>query len=167
MSQIQVFQKGKVAYMTTSTVQGKQLSQQDLEVMKRCEEALQKHLKYCRENDWAGYDPYDALNSGLFKSLPILDHRIPRLVMTQVLKRSPINFRALIMMPKTQNPKALALFLTSFLKLSTAQLPDREQLIEYMIERLIELRSTGRKVLVLGIQFSLAGALDPGASGRG
>jgi hypothetical protein len=157
LSQIQVFQKGKAAYMKTSTVPGKQLSQQDLEVMKRCEEALQKHLKYCRENDWAGYDPYDALNSGLFKSLPILDHRIPRLVMTQVLKRSPINFRALMMMPKTQNPKALALFLTSFLKLTTAQLPDREQLIEYMIERLIELRSPGEKYWCWGYSFPWQG----------
>ena len=27
-------------------------------------------LAYCRANDWAGYDPYDALNSELFKALP-------------------------------------------------------------------------------------------------
>ena len=26
-----------------------------------------KLLGYCRANDWAGYDPYDVLNSGIFK----------------------------------------------------------------------------------------------------
>ncbi len=134
-----------------------QPSQQDLEVIKRCEAALQAHLKYCRENHWAGYDPYDALNSGLFKSLPFLNYRIPRLVMTQVLKRSPINFRALMFMPKTQNPKALALFLSSFLKLSTAQLPDRESLVQYMIERLIELRSPGEPYWCWGYSFPWQG----------
>src|ERR1700693_2317900 len=103
--------------MTTATASTNQPFQQDVEAFQRCEAALQKHLKYCRENNWAGYDPYDALNSGLFKSLPFLNYRIPRLVMTQVLKRSPINFRAFMFMPKTQNPKALALFLSAFLKL--------------------------------------------------
>src|SRR4051812_47968847 len=29
-------------------------------------------LEYCRTRDWAGYDPYDALNSKLFNSLPFL-----------------------------------------------------------------------------------------------
>ena len=134
-----------------------QPSQQDLEVIKRCEEALQKHLQYCRENNWAGQDPYDALNSGLFKSLPFLNYRIPRLVMTQVLKRSPINFRAFLFMPKTQNPKALALFLSSFLKLSTRQLPDRESLVTYMIERLIELRSPGEPYWCWGYSFPWQG----------
>jgi hypothetical protein len=146
--------------MTTATALANQTSQQDLEVIKRCEEALQKHLKYCRENNWAGYDPYDALNSGLFKSLPFLNYKIPRLVMTQVLKRSPINFRAFMMMPKTQNPKALALFLSSFLKLSTTQLPDRESLIEHMIERLIELRSPGETYWCWGYSFPWQGRAD-------
>jgi len=31
--------------------------------------AALKLLAYCRANDWAGYDPYDALNSGIFKAL--------------------------------------------------------------------------------------------------
>jgi hypothetical protein len=35
--------------------------------------ATLKLLAYCRANDWAGYDPYDALNSGIFKALPFLN----------------------------------------------------------------------------------------------
>jgi hypothetical protein len=143
--------------MTTVRVPSNLSSQQDLETGKLCEEALLKHLNYCRENNWAGYDPYDALNSKLFKSLPFLNFRIPRLVLTQLLKRSPINFRGLMLMPKTQNPKALALFLSAFLKLSTKQLPDQESLIEYMIQRLIALRSPGERYWCWGYSFPWQG----------
>src|SRR5688500_921740 len=74
-------------------------------------------LDYCRANDWAGHDPYDALNSELFKALPLLDSRWPRLVLTQLLKRSPINLRGFLRVPETQNAKGIALFLQAFLKL--------------------------------------------------
>ena len=39
-------------------------------------------------------------------------------VLTQALKRSPINVRPLALIPKTQNPKALALFLSAFLRIA-------------------------------------------------
>jgi hypothetical protein len=100
-----------------------------------------KLLAYCRANDWAGYDPYDALNSGIFKRLLFLDFRLPRLVLTQILKRSPFNFRPLLMVPKTENPKAIALFLMAFLKLKRLRLLENDDLITLMIEKLINLRS--------------------------
>src|SRR2546426_10411516 len=81
-----------------------------------------KLLAYCRANDWAGYDPYDALNSRVFAALPFLNSRLPRLVFTQALKRSPVNIRPLVLIPKTQNPKAIALFLTACLKLSRLEI---------------------------------------------
>ena len=98
-------------------------------------------LAYCRANEWAGYDPYDALNSEIFKALPFLDSRIPRLLLTQALKRSPINVRSLMRVPKTQNPKALGLFLSAFLKLAKVQPGRREDVISLMLDRLIALRS--------------------------
>jgi len=100
-----------------------------------------KLLDYCQANNWAGYDPYDALNSEIFKALPILDSRIPRLLLTQALKRSPVNIRPLLLIPKTQNPKAMALFLSAFLKLSDLNLVDHQTLIRLMIDQLISLRS--------------------------
>jgi hypothetical protein len=105
----------------------------------------QKLLAYCRSNDWAGYDPYDALNSRLFKAVPVLDSRVPRLVLTQALKRLPVNFRPLLAIPATQNPKGLALFLSSFIKLSGSGAEDDrelETLIAFMVERLSSLRSS-------------------------
>jgi hypothetical protein len=98
-------------------------------------------LDYCRKNDFAGYDPYDALNSEIFKRLPFLNSRIPRLVATQALKRFPINLRPLLMVPKTQNPKAIALFLMAFLKLSKLELLEDKNLIPLMAQKLADLRS--------------------------
>src|SRR5579859_5245220 len=82
------------------------------------DETLRKLVAYCQENNWAGYDPYDALNSQMLEKLPFLDRRLPRLALTQALKRSPINLRPLMLVPKTQNPKAIGLFLAAFVKLS-------------------------------------------------
>jgi hypothetical protein len=107
----------------------------------RVQEITLKLLDYCKRNNWAGYDPYDALNSKLFKYLPFLDVRLFRLVMTQGLKRMPVNIRPLLLIPKTENPKAIALFLMSLLKLDKLGVLEEKSLISIMIQKLIDLRS--------------------------
>jgi hypothetical protein len=101
-----------------------------------------KLLEYCRANDWAGYDPYDALNSKVFKAFPFLNFKLFRLGLTQSFKRSPVNLRRLFLIPKTQNPKALALFLSAFLTLEREGLLEDTSLIPLMVQKLIDLRST-------------------------
>src|SRR2546428_511052 len=91
-----------------------------------------KLLAYCRANDWAGYDPYDALNSSVFTALPFLNSRLPRLVLTQAARRSPINIRRLVRVPKTQNPKALALFLTAALTLPGLDTASRKNIVDQL-----------------------------------
>jgi len=113
----------------------------DADFQNKLEKSITKLLDYCKKNDWAGYDPYDALNSRIFKALPFLDFRLFRLGLTQMLKRSPINFRPLLLIPKTQNPKALALFLMAFLKLRKLGLIESDDHIQLMIQKLIKLRS--------------------------
>ena len=116
--------------------------------------AIASLLAYCRANDWAGYDPYDALNSGIFTALPFLDSRIPRLVLTQALKRSPVNIRRLLLVPKTQNPKALALFLSALLRLREQRRDANiDADIERLIDRLAELRSSGVPYYCWGYSF--------------
>jgi hypothetical protein len=112
-----------------------------------------KLLAYCQANDWAGYDPYDALNSRLFSSLPILNSRIPRLIATQALKRSPVNLRRLMQIPPTQNPKGMALFLAAALKLRSVAPAQVEGLPDLMIERLAALRSQGTPYWCWGYSF--------------
>jgi hypothetical protein len=102
--------------------------------------ATRKLLAYCRANNWAGHDPYDALNSRILTALPFLDSRLPRLVLTQALKRSPIDIRRLALIPPTQNPKAIALFLAALVKMERGGFPQRD-LVGFMIDRLAALRS--------------------------
>jgi len=113
----------------------------------------QKLFEYCRANDWAGYDPYDALNSRIFKFLPFLDFKIPRLVLTQAMKRSPINLRSPLLIPKTHNPKAIALFLTAFVKLAKLGILDRTDLNAQMIVKLRDLRSPNTPYWCWGYSF--------------
>lgn len=118
--------------------------------------ATQKLLAYCQSDNWAGYDPYDALNSRLFTFVPILNSRIPRLVFTQALKRLPINLRPLLAIPKTQNPKGMALFLSAFIRLlksGAAEGQELEKLIAVMIERIDALRSTSKSYACWGYSF--------------
>src|SRR6188508_197314 len=102
-----------------------------------------KLLAYCHDRDWAGHDPYDALNSRIVAAVPLLDSRIPRLIATQALKRSPVDLRRLMMIPPTQNPKALALFLGAALRLRSVEGAHTDTLVDGLIERLIALRSPG------------------------
>ena len=114
--------------------------------------AARQLLAYCRAEEWAGHDPYDALNSRVFTALPILNSKWPRLVLTQALKRSPVNVRSLMLVPKTQNPKAIALFLSGILKAPEIA-SDSEDLIRYFTERLVALRSPGTAYWAWGYSF--------------
>ncbi len=115
--------------------------------------AIRKLVAYCEAHNWAGYDPYDALNSKILTKVPFLSAKLPRLVFTQALKRSPFNIRPLLLIKKTQNPKAIGLFLSALLNLSRVGLLDQKNLTELMIERLIALRSQGLPFWCWGYSF--------------
>lgn len=117
------------------------------------ETATLKLLNYCRENSWAGYEPYDALNSPLFSAVPILDSKIPRLVFTQALKRMPFNLRPLMLIRKTQNPKALGIFLSALLVLSRRGIAAADEHIDPILDSLTALRSTRTDYWCWGYSF--------------
>jgi hypothetical protein len=73
-----------------------------------CEQAIEKLLRHCRLERWIGYDPYDALNSPIAKALSF-NSSFLRTAAIQLVKRSPINFRPLIGIKKSLNPKGAAL----------------------------------------------------------
>lgn len=112
-----------------------------------------KLLAYCQANDWAGYDPYDALNGRVFKALPFLNFRLARLALTQGIKRCPVNLRPLLLVPKTPNPKGIALFLSSLVRLSKSGVADGTESIGLMADKLLALRSPGRPYSCWGYNF--------------
>jgi hypothetical protein len=115
--------------------------------------AFTKLLAYCSSNEWAGYDPYDALNSKLFESSPLAKSKSARLALTQMLKRAPISARGLLQVPKTQNAKAIALFLMALLKSPGLCNGADSNLVSQLAERLAALRSPGSSYWCWGYSF--------------
>ena len=72
--------------------------------------AYDELLAWCRRNDFAGHDPFDALNSRLFQATPLAQSRNARFIWTQLVKRSPADVRALARVPAERNAKGIALF---------------------------------------------------------
>jgi hypothetical protein len=68
-----------------------------------------KLFAWCRQHDFAGHDPFDALNSQLFQASPLSKSKNARLFWTQLVKRSPANLRTVARVPEQRNPKAIAL----------------------------------------------------------
>jgi len=114
--------------------------------------AADELLSYCRGHGWAGHDPYDPLNSRLLQRLGMLHWRLPRLVATQLLKRCPVNLRGLLQVPREQNPKGIAVFLSALVKLYGLDLV-REDEVRALAGRLLQLRSTGQRHSCWGYNF--------------
>lgn len=131
----------------------RQISLPETQNIEKIEKAAIRLLEYCRTNNWAGYDPYDALSSRIYHKLPFLNFRLFRLGLTQFLKRCPINFRKLFLIPPTLNPKAVALFIMAFHKLSKLGLIEEPNLIDGMIKKLADLRSPNTNYWCWGYSF--------------
>ena len=74
------------------------------------EQALGDLLRWCRAQNFAGHDPFDALNSSVFQVTPLAKSTTARLLWSQLIKRSPVNLRPIIGVPPQKNAKGLALF---------------------------------------------------------
>lgn len=73
---------------------------------------------YCEQENYAGWDPYDGLNSRLAqKLLPLKHSAILRLCVIQGFKRCPVNLRRIALVPKQHNAKGVALFLQGYCNL--------------------------------------------------
>jgi hypothetical protein len=123
----------------------------------RVEAVARKLFAYCRASNWAGYDPYDALNSRIVEALPFLQTRVPALVLTQGLKRSPLNVRSLLLVPKKQNPKGLALFLSSVVRAPRLAGAESEEVETALLDRILALRSEGSEYWCWGYSFPWRG----------
>ena len=90
--------------------------------------SLDKIFSYCQEQNWCGHDPFDGLNSLIFRKLPLLKTRkLFRLAFLQMNKKSPFNLRPVLGIPKERNPKGIGIFL-----LAMVNLYKRERNIKYL-----------------------------------
>lgn len=109
---------------------------------------------WCRAQGFAGYDPYDALNSRQFQATPLRHSRTARLSWTQLNKRSPINFRSLVGIPRETNPKAIALFaLAALADYRRSQTKENEIEARELLDDLMSMRLKGFSGAAWGYNF--------------
>lgn len=117
---------------------------------------------YCESQNFAGWDPYDGLNSKVFKALPFKHWDLARLAWIQGFKRSPINFRKVLMVPKEHNAKGIGLFLNGYCNLyKIAEQGDtsfgtKEEILKYineLAELLLEMQNKDYSGACWGYNF--------------
>lgn len=114
---------------------------------------IRQLLCYIESNDYAGYDPYDALNSPFLRILS-KKSKWARIVFTQVLRRFPINVRTMLGVRKGHNPKALGLFLCAYAQLYAVEKKSEYlEKIDYLLSLLERLRSAGCSGNAWGYNF--------------
>jgi hypothetical protein len=116
--------------------------------------AHQDLWQWCRRQGFAGYDPFDALNSRWFQATPLKRSRFARLAWTQFHKRSPINFRPLVRIPRERNSKGIALFaLAALAEYRRSQTTEAEIVARELLEDLMWMGVKGFKGAAWGYNF--------------
>jgi len=110
-------------------------------------------LNHIINNDFLGYDPYDALNSKFFEFFP---SKFFKLGVTQFFVYSPINFRPIFCVDKGMNPKGLGLLLQA---LSIAKIDgflkrnDYNKITSNISKKLLEVSSRAYSGYCWGFNF--------------
>lgn len=109
--------------------------------------------RFCREQGWKGYDPYDGLNSKFLKLLTF-KRKWLRIAVIQFFRKFPLNFRKIFLIEKGYNPKALGLFLDGCVNLyqSTSR-NECKDLIAFFVDFLKQSASSGYSGYCWGYNF--------------
>lgn len=103
---------------------------------------------------FAGSDPFDGLNSELMQATPLRKFRLPRLVLTQAVKRSPVDLRHVLRIPAGVNPKGIALFaLAELSRFRTTGDLTHQKNARSLLDRLLDLGIRTEATLAFGYNF--------------
>jgi hypothetical protein len=118
------------------------------------ESAYQELLSWCEARDFAGHDPFDALNSRVLRATQLSKSKNARFVWTQLVKRSPVDLRSVARVPAERNAKGIALFtlalLANFRRRQTEESEARARLI---LDDLLSLQLEGYSGAAWGYNF--------------
>lgn len=92
-------------------------------------------LGWAARQDYAGYDPYDGLNSPVLST--VATNWLTRLIGIHAVNKSPVELRPILQVPKERNPKGIALFAMAHLNRyqETGQLTEKakaERLLRWL-----------------------------------
>jgi hypothetical protein len=110
------------------------------------ETAYEQLLTWCRARDFAGHDPFDALNSTIFQATPLANSRNARFIWTQLVKRLPLDLRGVGRVPAQQNAKGIALF-------ALALIARRDDEARTLLSDLLSLKLEGYSGAAWGYNF--------------
>ena len=96
-----------------------------------------------RSQNYVGYDPYDVLNSKWLSNSKLKYFNI---LATQMFVHSPFNFRGLVSVRQSHNPKAIALILSSICRLHYFKISDFSKEINQLALLLIKIRSKNSRI---------------------
>lgn len=117
-------------------------------------QALDELFAWCREHDFAGYDPFDALNSKIFQATPLRNSAAARLLWSQTVKRSPLNLRAVALVKQQKNSKGIALFaLAALANYRRTRTPEAEAEARDLLRQVISLRLARKSGIAWGYNF--------------
>lgn len=96
---------------------------------------------WCEAENFAGYDPFDGLNSRIFQLSPLKYFSLARLAWLQTVKRSAKNLRPQLKIEKGVNSKGIALFALAELSRfrATGETKHAEN-SQKLLEKLLELQ---------------------------
>lgn len=120
---------------------------------KSIQSILNRALDDARDNHYAGYDPYDALNSsfGALKS-----GKWPPVLSIQLMKRNPINLRPLLGIQPGHNPKGIGLFLEACALLDQDEPESKTEEINILLQLLNNTQTPGYSGVCWGYNFDWA-----------
>lgn len=117
-------------------------------------DAFTQLFGWCRTHNFAGHDPFDALNSRLFQATPLKHSRSARLAWTQLLKRSPVNLRSASFVPSGKNSKGIALFaLAALANYRSTKTNEAEKQARELLNDLLSMRLEGWSGAAWGYNF--------------
>jgi hypothetical protein len=115
--------------------------------------SLDKLRSWIEARDFCGYDPYDALNSPIIRTLSC-GRKWPRIAFTQALVKLPVNVRPLLGIRKGLNPKGLGLLLGGYARLyRTERDPACLEIVDRLLDELERTKSPGWSGACWGYNF--------------
>jgi rhamnogalacturonyl hydrolase YesR len=98
-------------------------------------ESIHKLEQYAQDQKYSGFDPYDGLLSHYVTKGSFKKNRLIRFGLQQLVKRSPINLRNILRIPKGINPVSLGLFIHGY----SNMLESKSIFVETYLEKIHEL----------------------------
>jgi hypothetical protein len=119
-------------------------------------EAFYKLQQYIEAENYHGYDPYDALKSPLVNVPFLRSSKLLRFGLQQLVKRSPLNLRPILLIKKGLNPVTLGLCIQAYTIMAEKNLLSKGELEKKcnpLISKLIEMIPAGFHGACWGYDF--------------